>query len=100
MSKNKGVPIKPAPEVKEEPKVEATKIEEPTQVDAIVDGVNSMLNVRSTPEKKDGNVITTIKKGTKIKVVDPKKAKNEWYKIIVVDSKQVGFAMKRYIKII
>lgn len=99
MSKKHKVSTEPATVIAEA--VEKTVKEDMTEeVNAIVDGVNTMLNVRSTPEKKDGNVLTTIKKGTKIKVVDPKKAKNEWYKIIVVDSKQVGFAMKKYIKII
>lgn len=89
------------PVVKEEPKeVEAPK--EPEIVEAEVSGVTDLLNVRSTPEKKDGNIVTQIKNGVKIQVVDPKKAKNDWYKIIVTDKekKTDGFAMKKYIRII
>lgn len=86
-------------EVKEEIPVEV-KIE-PEIVDAVVDGVNNMLNVRSTPRVEEDNVVTTIKNGTKIKVVDPKKATREWFKIIITDKdKTEGFAMKKYIKII
>lgn len=70
------------------------------EVNAIVDGVNSMLNLRTAPEKTEDNIITTIKKGTKIIVVNPKKSKGDWYRIRVVDTKQEGYAMKRYIKII
>lgn len=70
-------------------------------VNAVVDGVDNMLNVRTTPEVKDGNVITTIKKGTYIQVVDPKKAETkEFYKIVVKDPEVKGYAMKKYIKII
>ncbi len=101
--KNRIIPDpKPAEEKKiQEPVVEEPKVEEPEIVDAEVYGVDSMLNIRSTPEVKDDNVITLVKKGTKIKVVDPKKAeKDSWYKIIVTDMKMEGYAMKKYIKII
>lgn len=101
--KNRIIPDpKPAEEKKnQEPVVEEAKVEEPETVDAEVYGVDSMLNIRSTPEVKDDNVITLVKKGTKLKVVDPKKAeKDSWYKIIVTDMKMEGYAMKKYIKII
>lgn len=85
-------------------KKEETKevVKEPEIVDAKVDGVDNMLNVRSTPEKKDGNIVTQIKNGLKIQVVDPKKSTNGWYKIIVTDKekKTDGYVMKKYIKII
>ena len=86
-------------EVAAEPVVE---IEEPEIVDAEVSGVTDLLNVRATPEKRDGNVVTQIKNGLKIKVVDPKKSTNDWYKIIVTDKdkKTDGYAMKKYIKIV
>lgn len=78
---------------------EVTNTEETKE--AVVDGVDSMLNIRSTPEVKEDNVISTVKKGMKIIVVDPKKEENGFYKIIVKDKKDVkGFAMKKYIKII
>lgn len=82
------------------PKEEVVVKEEPEIVDAQVDGVDSMLNIRSTPEVKEGNILMQLKKGTKLKVVDPKKAKEPWYKIIVTDNKTEGYAMKKYIKII
>ena len=93
---------KPTPkpvDKKEEVREQST---EPVIVDAKVDGVNNMLNVRSAPEKKDGNIVTQIKNGLKIQVVDPKKSTNGWYKIIVTDKekKTDGYVMKKYIKII
>jgi hypothetical protein len=94
-------PVEEVKKVQEEPKAKEVKVEEPETVDAEVYGVDSMLNIRSTPEVKDDNVITLVKKGTKLKVVDPKKAeKDSWYKIIVTDMKMEGYAMKKYIKII
>lgn len=89
----------PKPSAPIEPKTEPV-IEEPEIVDAEVYGVDSMLNIRKTPKVEEGNIVMQLKKGTKIQVVDPKKAKNEWYKIIVTDNKSKGFAMKKYIKII
>lgn len=78
------------------------EVKEPEIIAAEVDGVTNMLNVRSTPEKKDGNIVTQIKNGLKIQVVDPKKSTNGWYKIIVTDKekKTDGYVMKKYIKII
>lgn len=92
MAKTKSAPK--SKKVEEKPIV----AEEPMEVDAIVDGVTTMLNVRSTPEKKEGNVVTTIENGTEVKVREPKKP-GEWYKIIVTDSKKEGYVMKKYIKI-
>lgn len=82
-----------------EQKVEAIKEE---IAEAKVDGVVNMLNVRSTPEKKEGNIVTQIQNGVKVQVVDPKKSTGEWYKIIVTDKekKTDGYVMKKYIKII
>lgn len=73
---------------------------QPEVVEAVVDGVDNLLNIRSTPKVEEGNIVTQIKKETKLKVVDPKKAKGEWYRIIVTDRKTEGYAMKKYIKII
>lgn len=75
---------------------------EPEIVDAVVDGVDFMLNIRSTPEVKDDNIITSVKKGTVIQVVDPEKTEGKFYKIIVTDppKKTEGYGMKKYIKII
>lgn len=80
-----------------QPKVER---EEPEIVNGVVDEVDNLLNVRSTPRLEEGNIMMQIKKGTKIQVVDPKKAKGEWYRIVVTDRKTEGYAMKKYIKII
>lgn len=69
-------------------------------LDAVIDGVDNMLNIRSTPEVKEGNIIKTFPKGFKLKVVDPKKEKSDWYRIIIGDPEVKGYAMKKYIKII
>lgn len=102
--KNKFVP-KPVEQPEETKEVLPIKEEvqepvEPEIVDAEVDGVNLMLNIRSTPNVEEGNVIMQLKKGTRLQVVEPKKAKNDWYKIIITDKKTEGYAMKKYIKII
>lgn len=76
------------------------KVEEPEIIEAVVDGVDNLLNIRSTPKVEEGNIVAQIKRATKIQVVDPKKAKGEWYRIIVTDRKTEGYAMKKYIKII
>lgn len=94
-SKKNGKP-NPKPVVPQ-PKVET---EEPEVVEAVVDGVDNLLNIRSAPKVEEGNIVAQIKKETKLKVVDPKKAKGEWYRIIVTDRKTEGYAMKKYIKII
>lgn len=88
---------KPNPKPATQPKVEP---EQPEIVNAIVDGVDWLLNVRSTPKVEEGNIVMQIKKGTRIEVVDPKKAKGEWYRIVITDRKTEGYAMKKYIKII
>lgn len=94
-SKKNGKP-NPKPSTPQ-PKVET---EEPEAVEAVVDGVDNLLNIRSAPKVEEGNIVVQIKKETKLKVVDPKKAKGEWYRIIVTDRKTEGYAMKKYIKII
>lgn len=90
---NKPIP-KPA---NTQPKKE---VEESEVVEAVVDGVDNLLNIRSTPKVEEGNIVAQIKRATKLQVVDPKKAKGEWYRIIVTDRKTEGYAMKKYIKII
>ncbi|MBP5564541.1 MAG: SH3 domain-containing protein [Lachnospiraceae bacterium] len=62
-----------------------------------------MLNVRSTPEIKEGNVIATLENGSGVKVEEPKKDHSGFYKIIIVDKEdkpKKGYAMKKFIKII
>lgn len=96
MANKKSVKPNPKP-ISPQPKVER---EEPEIVNGVVDEVDNLLNVRSTPRLEEGNIMMQIKKGTKIQVVDPKKAKGEWYRIVVTDRKTEGYAMKKYIKII
>lgn len=102
--KNKPIPkpIDKKEEIVEEKKEQPIIATKPEIVDAEVDGVIDMLNVRSTPEKKDGNIVTQIKNGFKLQVVDPKKSTNGWYKIIITDKekKTDGYVMKKFIKII
>ena len=97
-------PVEVKEEVKEitEPVIEKPAVEVPEIVDAKVDGVIEMLNVRSTPEKKEGNILMQLRNGFKLQVVDPKKSTGEWYKIIVTDKekKTDGYVMKKFIKII
>ena len=115
---NRG-PVKSIEPIVEEKSIEAVKeepvkeevVEEPaeTVVDAVIDGVDVALNIRKEPEIKANNQIAILRKGVKIKVVDPDKTvKNkagEWYKIRIVDAdpkdpESNGYAMKKYIKII
>lgn len=81
-------------------------VEVSEEVDGVVDGVACHLNVRLTPEVKADNVLTYIKKGTKVRVVDPKKeisgSGEKWHKIIItnVEPHIHGYAMKKYIRIL
>lgn len=78
------------------------QVEEPEQIEGVVDGVDIALNIRENPEVKSNNKIGIAEKGTKIIIVDPKKpVKNdgeEWYKVILNNTP--GYAMKKYIKVI
>lgn len=83
----------------EEKAVEEAKEEEPN---AEVVNVNFFLNVRSTPEVKEGNIVTMLQKGTKIIVIDKKPIPSkdgDFYKIKSLDPVLEGYAMKRYIKV-
>ena len=97
-------PVPQQVSIKQEVKETVKKpvVNEPEYANAKVDGVIEMLNVRSTPEKKEGNIVTQIKNGTQLQVVDPKKAAGEWYKIVITnkEKKTDGYVMKKYIKII
>jgi hypothetical protein len=87
---------------------EVTKEEVIEEAEAIIDGVDTALNIRKEPEMRANNQIAILSKGTKIIIVDPKKPVNnkdgEWYKVrIKKDSKAPednGYALKKYIKII
>lgn len=116
MGKNKkrvGVPteVKEVKETIEKPVEEKVDFTEPEPgvteeiVEGVVDGVDTHLNVRSTPEVKADNVVTMLKKGTKVKVIDPKKeitgSGEKWHKIRVfnVEPNITGYAMKKYIRV-
>ena len=119
MAKNKKFNEKPIESVSDEKLVEASEIEtenlveetdkdkiivtdEPAEVEAIVSGVETALNIRKEPEVKANNQIGIVGKGTKIIVVDPekpiKKGGEEWYKVRL--NGEPGYAMKKYIKVI
>lgn len=94
-------------EVKEEPVVVEEKEE---LVEAEVDGVRSMLNIRMKPEVKDNNQIAMLGKGTRLFVVNPKEehegSGEKWYKVRLSkeadknDPANNGYAMKKYIKLL
>lgn len=98
MSNNKDNKPFPKPvEIKTEEKKVEEKKEAPKEEFGVVDGVDSMLNVRSKPEVAD-NIVTQLPKGTKVKITE--KSNKDWFKIIVTDPVSEGFVMKKYIKII
>lgn len=86
----------------------AQKAEEPVveEVEAIVDGVDMSLNVRKEPKVEPNNQVGILGKGTKVIVMkpnEPVKSNGEfWHKIKFGDKedKQVGYAMKKYIRIL
>lgn len=89
--------------VKEEIPAEPAEIETPEpEVEAVVNGVETALNIRKKPEIKPNNQIGIVGKGTKIIVVNPekpvKKNGEEWYKVKL--NGEPGYAMKKYIKVI
>lgn len=92
--------------LEKEPILDSTIEIDDEEVDGVVDGVSSHLNVRETPEVKADNVLTIIKKGTSVKVVTPKKtfegSGEKWHKIRVfnVEPPVNGYAMKKYIRIL
>ena len=98
MSKNNKPFPKPV-EVKEEEKkvVEEKTVEEaPKEEFGVVDGVTSMLNVRSKPEVGD-NIVAQLYKGTKVKITE--RPNKDWFRIEVTDPKTEGYVMKKYITI-
>lgn len=75
------------------------------EVDAYVDGVQSHLNIRSTPEVKADNVVSIVKNGTSLKVIEPETtfdgSGEKWYKVRIENENPVdGYAMTKYIKTI
>lgn len=75
------------------------------EVDAYVDGVQSHLNIRSTPEVKADNVVSIVKNDTSLKVIEPETtfdgSGEKWYKVRIENENPVdGYAMTKYIKTI
>ena len=77
------------------------------EVDAVVDGVKMNLNIRSNPKVEPNNQIAILGKGTKLIVMSPDKpVKGDgetWYKVRLKNSKDdqtIGYAMKKYIRIL
>lgn len=75
------------------------EVEEPVEkwVDANVNGVDSMLNIRSSAEVAN-NVIGLFGEGTPCKVLKPNE-NSDWYRIIIGEPEVKGYAMKKYIKV-
>lgn len=85
------------------------RVDEPEiiEADAVVDGVKMNLNIRSNPKVEPNNQIAILGKGTKLIVMSPDKpVKGDgetWYKVRLKNSKDdqtVGYAMKKYIRIL
>lgn len=77
------------------------------EADAVVDGVKMNLNIRSNPKVEPNNQIAILGKGTKLIVMSPDKpVKSDgeiWYKVRLKNGKDdqtVGYAMKKYIRIL
>lgn len=85
------------------------RVDEPEiiEADAVVDGVKMNLNIRSNPKVEPNNQIAILGKGTKLIVMSPDKpVKGDgetWYKVRLKNSKDdqtIGYAMKKYIRIL
>lgn len=74
------------------------KIEEPKEYDGIVEGVEMYLNIRENPNLS-ATIITMIKNGTQLKVVD-KNEGSEFYKVKSKEPAFEGYAMKKYVKLV
>ena len=96
MSEKENKPFPKPVEIKTEEKKVEEKKEAPKEEFGVVDGVDSMLNVRSKPEVAD-NIVAQLPKGTKVKITE--KSNKDWFRIVVTDPKTEGYVMKKYIKI-
>lgn len=85
------------------------RVDEPEiiEADAVVDGVKMNLNIRSNPKVEPNNQIAILGKGTKLIVMSPDKpVKGDgetWYKVRLKNGKDdqtIGYAMKKYIRIL
>jgi uncharacterized protein YgiM (DUF1202 family) len=91
--------------ITEETNVEEVKTEEPEetlapQPESVIGFVVDCkkLNVRKKPVVNDRNIIKTIDVDTEVTVIEPEKAKGEWYKVQLEDG-VFGFCMKQFIAI-
>lgn len=124
MGKNRNYNAKPVPEEVVEEKVEApvedtiaeeevVPVEPVEEVEntanAVVNGVEMLLNIRKNPEIAANNQIAMLGNGSKIIVVDPDKTEKnkdgEWYKVRLFgrdkkDPDANGYAMKMFIKVV
>lgn len=94
-NKNYNKVVAPSLETKHEPITEVKPVEEKKL--AVVDGVQSLLNIRSTPLVTEDNVLEVIAKGTNVIVITSFES-DEWYKVEVHGT--IGYAMKKFIKIL
>lgn len=96
--------------VKEEKPVEAKKEKKEVEAEAVIVGVNMSLNIRKEPKVRANNQIAILGKGTKVIVMSPDKEYKgdgeSWLKIKLKkdaddkDQDNVGYAMKKYIRIL
>lgn len=88
--------------ITEETKVEKVETEETVapQPESVIGFVVDCkkLNVRKKPVVNDRNIIKTIDVDTELTVIEPEKAKGEWYKVQLEDG-VYGFCMKQFIAI-
>lgn len=86
------------------------QVEEPTpepedEVEAVVDGVAMNLNIRKNPKVEPNNQVGIVGKGTKLIVMSPKKEQVSadgihWFKVKFGNPPTVGYAMKKYIRML
>lgn len=78
--------------------------EEVVEKEAVIDGVDMSLNIRMAPEVKSNNQIGILRKGTKLIVMNPDKdikgSGESWFQVKFGNPEQVGYAMKKYIRIL
>lgn len=78
-----------------EPVVSTEAPEEKKKEGSVTKGIVTgceKLNIRKAP-KADAPVVTIVDAGTELKIIDPEKATNGWYKV------DKGFCMAKYVKI-
>lgn len=56
------------------------------------------LNIRKNPVVNDKNVLCIVPEGTMVMIVDPSKAKRDWWKVMLEDGTE-GFCMKEFVTV-